>query len=317
MKLFITVGVIAAALIICIFICFEAAFSLASRRNSRLFRLSQKRSKDILGLTDEMSQEFSGSVNFLRRCPLETVTIKSHDGLTLVGHWYPTENARRTVLMAHGWRSAWYRDFGMSAEFMHKCDCNLLYIEQRGHGKSGGKFSTFGVLEHQDIQSWMDFIADRKPDKLPVYLCGISMGATTVLMATELPLKANINGVIADCGFTSGEEILKDVIKKNLPHVPSNVIYKLTNMLCKLHIGISYGDYSTVDAMKKCTVPVLFIHGDADNFVPVAMTRENYLACAAPKKLLIVPNAAHGTSYCFDKSSYESAVLSFFSEYDS
>lgn len=316
MKLLIAVCAVAVLLTVCLIICFEAAFSLASRRHSRLFHLSQKKPKDILGLTDEMSQCFSGSISSLRNLPLETVTIKSHDGLTLVGHWYPAKSAKRTVLLAHGWRSAWYRDFGMSADFMYNCGCNLLFIEQRGHGKSGGKFSTFGVLERYDIQSWVNYLTGHNSSRLPIYLCGISMGATTVLLSTELPLKNHINGVIADCGFSSGEAILKDVISKNLRHIPAGPVFKITDRICKLHTGISYTDCSTIQAMKKCTVPVLFIHGEADNFVPASMTVENYNACAAPKELFTVPNAAHGTSYCFDTKGYEAKTLCFFERYD-
>ena len=263
-----------------------------------------------------MSQNLAKDIEVLRTTPMETVTVRSHDGLTLVGHWYPSTTPKRTVIMAHGWRGAWYRDFGMSADFMHDSGCNLLYIEQRSHGESEGKYISYGALERFDIQSWVDFLLSRNTDNLPIYLCGISMGASTVLMSTELPLKNHINGVIADCGFTSGDAILKDVISKSFRHAPISALFKITDITCKHHTGIAYGDCSTIPAMRNCIVPILFIHGENDNFVPVSMTYENYEACASPKDIFIVPKAGHGTSYAFDREGYEAKVLAFFGKYD-
>lgn len=309
-------GITVAALAAGVAIGSEALFSLVSRRKSALFDLAQKKPRDILGLTEDMSKNLAAGVETLRSTPMETVTVKSHDGLTLVGHWYPAENPKRTVIMFHGWRSAWYHDFGMSADFMHNNNCNLLYIEQRSHGKSEGKYISYGVLERYDVQTWVDFITERNSENLPLYLCGISMGATTVLLATELPVKSKISGVIADCGFTSGDAIIKDIIAKNIRYAPGSALFKITDTTCKRHTGFAYGDCSTISAMKSCTVPILFIHGENDGFVPASMTYENYEACAAPKELLIVQKAAHGTSYVFDRDGYENKVLAFFEKYD-
>ena len=294
----------------------EGAFSLASRRKSRLFDLTQKEQDVLTAPPPEMAQQVADSMTALRDTPMETVYTKSHDGLTLVGHWYPAENPKRTVIMFHGWRSAWYHDFGFSADFMHDSGCNLLYIEQRSHGGSEGEFISYGILERYDAQAWVDFAVGRNTDDLPIYLCGISMGATTVLMAADLPLKNVVKGIIADCGFTSGEEIIKVIIDQNVHLLPKSLVYKYTDRACKRHTGFSYGDYSTVDALKNCHIPVLFIHGENDGFVPVSMTYENYDACAGEKDILVVPGALHGTSYAVDMEAYQNKVLTFFDKHD-
>lgn len=141
------------------------------------------------------------------------------------------------------------------------------------------------------------------------------MGATTVLMAAGLELPDNVCGILADCGFTSPHEIWKHVAENNL-HVSYNLCGNIANMLCrqKLHVGAK--DYSTIDAMKECKVPVLFIHGTEDSFVPVEMTYENFKACAAPKRLFVVPGAGHGMSFFLDQEGYEAAVVQFWNDYN-
>ena len=120
--------------------------------------------------------------------------------------------------------------------------------------------------------------------------------------------------MIADCGFTSAQAEWQHVSENNLrrgfrrrrAHVDA---------LCRRKIEVRSDGYSTLDAMKSCHVPILFIHGADDSFVPVGMTLENYAACKAPKQLLIVPGADHGMSYFYDREGYEKAVLQFFREH--
>ena len=75
-------------------------------------------------------------------------------------------------------------------------------------------------------------------------------------------------------------------------------------------------EYSTLDAMQSNRVPVLFIHGTDDKFVPLQMTFENYEACDAPKKLFIVPGAGHGMGYYVDPAGYQKMLAEFWEEFD-
>ena len=90
----------------------------------------------------------------------------------------------------------------------------------------------------------------------------------------------------------------------------------MAETMFKKRFQMATDEYSTVDALKCCKVPVLFVHGTEDHFVPIEMTYENYTACAAPKKLFIVPGADHGMSYYFDKEGYEAAIKDFWKEFD-
>ena len=238
------------------------------------------------------------------------VEITAQDGEKLVGHWFPCNNAKRIVVAMHGWRSSWCNDFGMISEFLHTNGCSVLYAEQRGQGSSGGDYMGLGVLERFDCKDWADWIVNTQSNKLPIFLSGVSMGATTVLMATGLPLHENVHGVIADCGFTSPHEISKHVVENNL-HMSYGIRGEIADALCKKKIQLGTKAYSAIDAMKENRIPVLFIHGADDTFVPVTMTYDNYKACIAPKELLIVPGADHAMSYYVDREKYEEAVKAF------
>lgn len=245
----------------------------------------------------------------------ETVEIICHDGTVLIGHWVPCENAKRIIIAMHGWRSAWYKDFGMISDFWEKNDCSVLYVEQRAQNNSGGEYMGFGLIERYDCRDWIDWVIEHCGDELPIYLGGVSMGATTVLMTADLDLPTNVHGIIADCAFTSPDAIWRHVANKNL-HLPYGIRRSIANNLCRKKIQYGSEDFSTVDALQNTSVPILLIHGTDDNFVPVEMSYENYKACAAPKKLFVVPGADHGMSYYIDKDGYEAVVKEFWKQFD-
>lgn len=265
----------------------------------------------------EMAEELTVVAEKLESSNCETIEIVSHDGEKLVGHWHPCEGAKRIIIAMHGWRSTWARDFAVISDFWHENNCSVLYVEQRGQNNSGGEHMGFGLIERYDCLDWISWMnQNRNGEGLPIYLAGISMGATSVLMAAGLNLPANVRGIIADCGFTSPHAIWKHVVEKNI-HLPYGGIRSaMADAFCKQKIQIGSREYSTIDAMKHCRVPVLFVHGTDDHFVPIEMTYENYKACIAPKRLLVVPGAEHGMSYFLEKKGYEAEVRRFWEEND-
>ena len=152
-------------------------------------------------------------------------------------------------------------------------------------------------------------------EDIPIYLAGVSMGATTVLMAAGLDLPRNVHGIMADCGFTSPHAIWKHIAHNNL-HIGFGIRGAMANAMCKQRIAMGTEDYSTVDALESSDIPVLFVHGANDHFVPVEMTYENYSACTAPKQLLIVPGADHGMSYFVEPEKYEAVAEQFWKDHD-
>ena len=251
----------------------------------------------------------------LRETPMETVAIRSRDNYVLRAHWYPVEGAKRTVILVHGWHSRWYVDFSASSPFLHDNACNLLLIEQRSHSESGGDLIAYGITERYDVLSWIEWI-EQNHGGLPLYLCGISMGAATVLMTAGLPIAGRVQGILADCGYSTPQEIVSLVLKKNIGGLAGPTLAAV-NLNCKLREGFTLKDYTPIEAMTANTeVPCLFVHGDADKVVPWRMSLENYYACRAPKDLLIVNGAAHGMSFLVDPDRYKQKILDFFAAYD-
>ncbi|MBQ8831120.1 MAG: alpha/beta hydrolase [Oscillospiraceae bacterium] len=250
---------------------------------------------------------------YLENCGCETVEITSFDGLKLVGHWYAGENPKRVIVAMHGWRSSWCSDFGVISRFWHENGCAVLYAEQRGQGSSDGEYIGFGLLERYDCLEWIKWVCDKTD--LPVYLAGVSMGAATVMMTSGFELPENIRGIIADCGYTSPKAIWKHVVENNL-HLPYGLYSSGVDEECRKKIQHGSDDYSCMQALEKCKIPVLFIHGSDDKFVPVEMTYENYKACASEKRLFIVPGASHGMSYMTDTAGYQREILEFWADND-
>lgn len=255
------------------------------------------------------------SAKVLESTEHEQVEITAQDGTLLVGHWYCPENAKRIIVAMHGWRSTWSQDFGAIAPFWFENDCAVLFAEQRGQGNSGGDYMGFGLLERYDCLDWIGWINERTEGKLPIYLGGVSMGATTILMTAGFELPENVKGIVADCAFTSPHAIWKHVVENNF-HLPYGLYSRAAKDLCRRRIRVESDSYSTQKALQKCSVPVMFIHGTDDHFVPIEMTYENYKVCSAPKQLFIVPGAEHGMSYLVDKDGYENAVKQFWDDHD-
>ena len=284
------------------------------RKEPKAMQRLKERLKGDCGEEEEVMTYCEQMRQRLEQAPHERIHITGYDGTELVGHLFRAEREKRVILAMHGWRSCWARDFGAVADFFRENDCTVLYAQQRGQGESGGDYMGFGMIERYDCLEWIKWLNSNGFEGSGIYLAGISMGATTVLMTAGFPeLPENVVGVLADCGFTSAKEEWKYISEKNL-RIPFEKRRKHLDKLCRKRIELDSDAYTTLDAMKTCHVPILFVHGEADTFVPVEMTLQNYEACRSPKKLLLVPGANHGMSYFLNRSGYEAAVKQFFRE---
>jgi len=177
-------------------------------------------------------------MKFIDRTPHDYVFTKSFDGLKLAARYYKNNDSDRTIILVHGYRSVARRDFACVVEIYYNLGFNILLVDQRCSGRSEGKIITFGIKESRDVVSWLDFLTTQYGEK-DFYLDGISMGATTVLLATRFELK-NVKGIIADCGFTSPAEIIGIVAKRKFKiseklAVPAlNFLSKIFRDVCSL-----------------------------------------------------------------------------------
>ena len=247
-----------------------------------------------------------------RTLPHEILTMTTFDGLKLSGRFYEYAPGAPMELMFHGYRGSAERDLCVGVQRCFALGRSALIVDQRTSCASEGRVITFGIKEHRDCLCWVDFCIRHFGPEVEIILTGISMGAATVLMAAGEDLPPNVKGVLADCGFTSAKDIIKAVSRKL--GLPQWLMYPLIRLGGRIFGGFDLESNAPIDAVKRCRVPVIFIHGEDDTFVPCYMSRENYEACAAPKAILTVPGAVHGVSYLADPEGYLKALRDFWNQ---
>lgn len=246
----------------------------------------------------------------VRAMPHEDVSIQSFDGLTLRGKYYEAYPGAPIELMFPGYRGDAERDLCGGVQRCFALGRNALIVDQRAGGESDGHIITFGVKEHLDCLAWVDFMIEHFGSDVKIILTGISMGAATVIMAAGKPLPKNVIGVLADCGYTSPKDIIKKVIRQI--HLPATFLYPFVKFAAKLFGGFNLEEFSPIEAIKNCSVPIILFHGETDDYVPCDMSKSNYEACTGTKRLVTVPNAGHGLSYPVSPGAYLGALKEFF-----
>ena len=243
--------------------------------------------------------------------PCEEVWITSFDGLKLHGRFFECPTANGTIeLMVHGYRGNGDRDLCGGVMRAFKLNHSVLMVDQRGCGISEGHVITFGIREKRDCLKWAEFLDAKFNGERKIILTGISMGAATVLSTTALNLPESVVGVIADCGYSSPKKIIKHVLTKT--RFPNITTFLLIRIGAILFGGFDICKYSQEEDLKNCRIPVFFVHGEDDKFVPCDMSRENYNSVPVKKKLVTVPNAKHGMSYLILEDEYITHLKKFF-----
>lgn len=251
----------------------------------------------------------------IQKLPFETLSQTGNDGLLLKGRLYLPRNPERIIVFMHGWRSSQQKDFSVLVQPLLDKNCALFFADQRAHGQSEGEYITYGVREKEDCVLWAQQLARRFP-QLPLYLWGLSMGATTVMLAAgepEIPIQ--LCGIIADCGFTNPMEEIQHLIRHKIPGgaIPISRIYR-HHILRRCDFDLNAVD--TRDALAKTEAPILFFHGAEDHFVPTEMTFQNYIAAKGSKEMVIVEGAVHSKSFSVDPEGCLNKVGEFFRKHD-
>ncbi len=249
----------------------------------------------------------------VRAMPHEDAEIRSYDGLRLTARYYEYAPDSPIEIMFHGYRGNAERDLCGGVQRCFQLGHSAMLVDQRTSGRSEGHVITFGVREHRDCLAWVDFAVKRFGRERKLILTGISMGAATVLLAAGHALPENVVGVLADCGYTSARAIIQKCTRQL--RLPPRLLYPFVRLGAILFGGFDPDSCSPLEAMKTARVPILFFHGDTDDFVPCTMSRENYEACAAPKELVLTPGAGHGICYLLDSRGYLDAMRAFGAEH--
>ena len=246
----------------------------------------------------------------IRELPYKEYSIQSFDGLTLRGKFYEYKPGAPIELMFHGYRGYAERDLSGGVERCFKLGHSALLIDHRGSGLSDGHTITFGILERRDCRDWVDFAVNEFGENATLILTGISMGAATVLMTAGEELPSQVQYVLADCGYSSPKEIItKVMVDLKLPPL---LLYPLCSLGARVFGRFNLNEYSPMEAMKTCRLPVVFVHGETDDFVPCDMSVRLHEACTGRhKKMITIPEAGHGLAFPVAREGYIEALREF------
>lgn len=308
MTVFLIVLAVMAALILLIsYICYRMAF-YASRKPENLADEFDIPDSSIYGGFRDLLVQWMKDAKAL---PQEDVTIRSFDGLELWGTYFEYAPDAPIEILFHGYRGHANREMSGAVKRSHSLGHSALIVEQRAGGRSGGHVITFGINESRDCLSWIDYVSKRWPGR-KIILAGVSMGAGTVVMAAGRGLPENVIGILADCGYTSPEDIIKKVISVDM-HLPANLAYPFVQLGARLFGHFNIDELSPIEATRNTKVPILFIHGEEDTFVPFEMSVRCHEANPQRTRLHPIPGAGHGLAYPVDPEGYIAAARDFFS----
>ena len=248
----------------------------------------------------------------------EDLYINSFDNLKLHA-LFINNNTNKTIICVHGYKAKdGLYDFGMSASFLNSLGYNLLFVDNRAHGLSQGKYIGFGVLDSIDVNSWIDYLVTNMNQET-IILYGMSMGGATVMNAASCPDSCPdscpVKAIIADCGFASGYDEVAYQIKK-MYHLPAFPLVPISNILLKLLAKYSLKDKEAYKSIKNYHNNLLIIHGGKDHFVPTSDAYKIFENATCKKKLLIIKDASHAKSYLKDTELYEQTIKEFLDEID-
>ena len=306
----ISLGIIAVIIVISLSLIGNYFYNLA---------LNPTTPKDIVFGTPEEAATTSGQVLdsdiswLLNHSNYTDEYITSSDNLKL--HSYQVKNqtsSDKWVITVHGYTS---EGINMStyAKQYYDNGYNVLIPDLRAHGLSEGNYIGMGWDDRLDIISWINYILNEEPNA-EIILHGVSMGAATVLMTSGEEIPSNVKAIVADCGYTSvWDEFayqLDDLF--SLPEFP---ILNVSSIVAKIRAGYFLGEASSIDQVKKSKTPILYIHGDQDDFVPYYMMEELYNATSSEKEMLTIKGAEHAKASEVDPETYWTTVNNFINKY--
>ena len=297
-------GVAALALVylFACFVCFRLTFYVPRRRKVREYDLPPGK------IYAPYHNDLRRWIDMTRNTPHEDLYITSHDGLRLHAAYYECDPAAPCEIIFHGYRGSPQRDTAAGLERCFEVGHNVLLVDGRTAGKSEGHVISFGANEQYDCLAWIERLNEKRGMEKGVILAGVSMGAATVMLASAHPLPSNVKYILADCGYSSARDIIRKVVRENL-HLPNFIFYPMIRLGGILFGGFDVEGVSPERALANASVPMIFIHGADDGFVPAYMSERCHAACHAPyKSLLLVKGANHGLSLVIDPDGYYTAI---------
>ncbi len=236
------------------------------------------------------------------------VEIVNKSGLKLYGRYkLRPEMTHRWIIGVHGYRDD-HRFMLPYVMRFYEAGYNVFTQDNRAHGLSDGDYISMGWLDKDDVYEWIDCIRRMDIDA-EVIVHGVSMGAAATMMLAGLNHPAVI-GYVEDCGYTSTWDMFKVVMNRDY-HLPTFPIMNLSNLMSRIKLGFDFKKSSALNQISKCKKPIMFIHGEKDDYIPPQMCRTLYESFAGEKDMYIAPDAGHAESMDYDPDTYFEKILAF------
>ncbi len=303
--------------VLCYFVLFVILFGIvAGNLGSNKNCILKTRKKYIIPSEAAMNEEITAAANALRERVDREYVMTSRDGIELHGYLIKAgEESDRYIFCCHSYNSKLAGfEFGETAPIWLSRGYNVFLVDHRAHGSSGGKFISFGQYESDDCIDWLYFMRNEFGENIKIALIGQSMGGAIVLMmSAKERLPDNVRCVISDCGYTCFYNTLWNLLP--LPKwLRSPTLWPMNRYLDIFH-HIDMKKSDALGAVKKARVPILFLNGAKDSYVPLWMGDRLYDACTAEKDRVIFPNATHIKNHAYYPAEYEKAVTGFAGKY--
>lgn len=240
-------------------------------------------------------------------------SIVTKDGLKLKGFYIPSKKkSNKSVLLIHGYGGIPEEMVPMARHYFSKGYSCLIPIH-RSHGESEGRYISMGTFESRDMLLWLNILINKNPNT-NILLHGVSMGGATVMMMCGLKLPENVKVAVEDCGYTNVNDIFSDKIR-NLFHLPSFPLIPLSSAVCKVRAGFNFKEGDSLKSVKQTKIPLFFVHGTDDGFIPPKMMETLFNACNSPKEKLFIEGANHAESIKKNPKLYWEKIDSFIEKY--
>lgn len=244
----------------------------------------------------------------------EEIFIKGYKSKLAHGYFIKSNtNSKKVVIFAHGWKSHGLNDYICGGMFLHRHNYNVLIIDQYAHGQSEGKYISFGKFDKENVKCWINYINDLFDNDCEIYLMGMSMGSSTVLWLANENLK-NVRGLIGDSGYYNGYDLALYFIERRIKFLPSIVAF-LTRLIAIVICKFDIKKCDLKKSMMYSKYPILFIHGDKDDFVPTSHSINAYNDCTSKKEIVLFEDANHIISGLKYPLKYESCIVNFIEKY--
>ena len=298
---FLVVFLFAVATVIFFLVSSETRYAITLKRNCLMAKVVSK-------YTYKHIEKYAMDLSWWNDKKLEKCEIKSHDNLNLVGYFLK-KDIKKIALIVHGYGAKGF-EMQRYAKMFYDNNYSIFIVDNRGHGESDGKIITMGYEDCKDVASWVKYITDRFP-KSQIVVFGLSMGASTVCLYSRFKKPKNVKAIISDCAYSNAFDVFNNISVKSVIFsiLPTMLVF---NWYLKKRIGFKLSDVDICKAVKNCDVPILFIHGNKDKFVPFYM--QDLIFNSAPKKLkqkLVIENAGHAQSIAKEPKLYEKTVFEF------